>query len=279
MMKNTVVAMTFVAMILAVMSQAQGTLVYWEDFGYAPSASIDGVGGWSNANNTVGVSATGLNYPGLRTQGGAANRPGGAGDSGAGNYATKNPAGVADLFNSTNSVFYQTMLIGDTQDPSNNSPHANLWIMQDNGSSYWNDDGITIDTTGGATVRVNIHKFGVGETGVSYTPTAGTKLYALRYTMKAGDDDVAFILNPDLETLADSDFDSAPTASGELTDATNALDHFIVYFAGGGTDTLLDEIRFGTTLADVIPGPVVPEPASLTLLGLSGLMMLRRRHA
>ena len=97
--------------------------------------------------------------------------------------------------------------------------------------------------------------------------------------MKAGADELAFILNPDVATLVDSDFDSANTVTGELTDATNALDHFIVYFGGGGANTLLDEIRFGTTLADVIPGPVVPEPASLTLLGLSGLMMLRRRHA
>jgi len=38
----------------------------------------------------------------------------------------------------------------------------------------------------------------------------------------------------------------------------------------------VDEIRIGTTLADVIP---VPEPASVALLGLGGLMLLRRRRA
>ena len=274
MIKNTVVAMTFVAMILAVMSQAQGALTWYEDFQYTPSASIDGVGGWSNSNNTVGISATGLNYPGLGTRGGSAMYSA-TGDSGAGNYATKNPVGVAALFNSTSNVIYASLLVGDTV--GGNSPHSNLWIFQDNGSGGWTDDGVTIDTTGGATPRVGLHKFGGGEAGVgSYSATAGTKLFAVRFTMKSGPDDVAFLLNPDLATLSDSDFDAAPTNSGELT---GNLEHLIMYMAPSGTNTLMDEFRIGTTLADVFPGPVVPEPASLTLLGLSGLMMLRRRHA
>ena len=274
MIKNTVVAMSFVAMILAVMSQAQGALTWYEDFDYPASASIDGVGGWSNSNNTVGISATGLSYPGLGSRGGSA-KYSATGNSAAGNYATKNPAGVAALFNSTSNVIYASLLVGDTV--GGNSAHSNLWIFQDNGSGGWTDDGVTIDTTGGATPRVGLHKFGGGEAGVgSYSATAGTKLFAVRFTMKSGPDDVVFLLNPDLATLSDSDFDAGPTNSGELT---GNLDHIIMYLAPEGTNTLMDEFRIGTTLADVFPGQFVPEPASLTLLGLGGLMLLRRRHA
>ena len=50
----------------------------------------------------------------------------------------------------------------------------------------------------------------------------------------------------------------------------------ITFMAKGATPgDLVDEIRFGTTSADVLP---VPEPGSLALLGLGGLMMIKRRR-
>ena len=43
-----------------------------------------------------------------------------------------------------------------------------------------------------------------------------------------------------------------------------------------GQTSGFDEIRFGTTLADVTPG-AIPEPSSLSLLALASLALLRRR--
>jgi hypothetical protein len=49
-------------------------------------------------------------------------------------------------------------------------------------------------------------------------------------------------------------------------------------FAGNvstATAVIYDEYRLGTSLADVTP---IPEPASLALLGLGGLLMAKRRR-
>ena len=252
-------------------------LVFYEGFDYTPTDEIDGVGGWSNSNDTVGVSATGLTYTGLSVSGGSA-KYNATGDSGTGNFATKTPDDVAALFNSTDSVFDMSLLIGDTADPSNNSPHANLWLLRDD-SGGWLDDGITLDTTGGATPRHSVHQIGTGEDGDNFTETGGTKLFVCRITMKDGDDDLATILNPNLSTLVDADFDSAATATGELTATGDDLDRLILYFAASGEDTLLDEIRIGHTLSSVIPS--APEPVTLAVLGLGGALaiLLRRRRS
>jgi hypothetical protein len=277
-MKTALSLIACVAIVLCTVGQTQAALTYYEGFDYGNNATIDGVGGWANLGDTVGTTATGLTYANLVTTGGAAKRAAIGNGTPSSGSATKTPAGVADLFNSTDSVFYASLLIGDTNDPSNNSPHTNLWIMQDDGFGGANDDGITIDTTGGAAIRINIHQFGGGESGASYAATAGTKLFAIRFTMNVGADSADFILNPDVTTLVDSDFDAATvvTSTGELTDPTGELDRMLIYFATGGATSILDEIRFGTTIAEVFP--VIPEPASLALLGLGGLMMLNRRR-
>ena len=92
--------------------------------------------------------------------------------------------------------------------------------------------------------------------------------------MKSGDDDVAFILNPDLGTWSESDFDSAGTATGELTTTNADLNHALIYFATAGVTTLLDEIRIGTEFSEVF----VPEPATLFVLSLGLVPVLLRRR-
>jgi hypothetical protein len=47
------------------------------------------------------------------------------------------------------------------------------------------------------------------------------------------------------------------------------------YLHNSGGSGSVDEIRFGTTYADVVP--LVPEPAMLSMLALAGTLLLRRR--
>jgi MYXO-CTERM domain-containing protein len=85
----------------------------------------------------------------------------------------------------------------------------------------------------------------------------------------------------DIYTLYQYQLNAGSIAGGTLNEITSIL----VDVNQSTLDTLsltrqvntaYDEIRIGTTLNDVIP---VPEPGSLALLGLGGLLMLRRSSA
>jgi hypothetical protein len=102
--------------------------------------------------------------------------------------------------------------------------------------------------------------------------------------MLAGEDKMSGIMNPDLIGGGDldaADFDAAEDASGEITaTAGQNLDYLgfgIGHWSANshGDKTMLDEIRIGTTLADVIP---VPEPATLIVLSLGLVPVLLRRR-
>jgi hypothetical protein len=55
------------------------------------------------------------------------------------------------------------------------------------------------------------------------------------------------------------------------------VNHFAVLLSTGPQDVYFDELRYGTTLGDVVP---VPEPATLGLMALGGvgLVAMRRRR-
>ncbi|MEJ6571008.1 MAG: PEP-CTERM sorting domain-containing protein [Akkermansiaceae bacterium] len=74
--------------------------------------------------------------------------------------------------------------------------------------------------------------------------------------------------------------DVSGTAVSTMTDTATGwgdMTHFVHSLGADYTGTV-DEIRIGTTMADVTPFTAVPEPSSTALLGLGGIALLLRRR-
>jgi hypothetical protein len=70
---------------------------------------------------------------------------------------------------------------------------------------------------------------------------------------------------------------SGPSVTGTtITTTKDFCLYNVAFYPGSGTNNgSMDELRFGSTFADVVP---IPEPATIGLLGLGGLVLLRRRR-
>jgi hypothetical protein len=145
-------------------------------------------------------------------------------------------------------------------------------------SFFCNEDthgnGATVEFKGGnGTIELKGSFSGTGATSASL---GSTHLYVGRVDFSDADDGDVFTLwiDPELGSTPD-DGDAFLTTTGTLD--MSAADYYpSVYLrAGRGAVTYVDEIRMDTTFADVTP---VPEPATMALLGLGGLAVLRRRR-
>jgi len=95
--------------------------------------------------------------------------------------------------------------------------------------------------------------FKAEKSGTSYTP-------------------VSLFVNPTSD-LEPGSADAVSTAGSGIASLDNFVSRSAFHEAGDAYQ--IDAIRIGTKFEDVVP--LVPEPASMALLGLGGLIMFRRR--
>ncbi len=146
--------------------------------------------------------------------------------------------------------------------------------------------GVGVNSSGNAEIRQG----GAGSTAGSVVATSigtfdvsGTVFIVGRIQdngLGSGKDRVSVYINPLLTSeglnteaaVADFGTNAWFPNSGENLDEL----FFLANLVGQQTGTGFDEFRVGSTWADVTPNTLIPEPASLALMGLGGLLMLGR---
>jgi len=275
-MKRTAIALALVVlglMSLAMVNTAEATLLYYEGFEYDPGPATNPPTPWNRSffggSQSATIEAGSLAYPGLASAGNrlAQNDPVG----GTLSYAVNNTASINQMFSSAG-TYYITFL-------------ANVLRYQGDLDSL---GGPTFEalSTGGKYVRPVIRGMSPGmarielenwpgnveRVSASFATNDQPVLVAVRVVNDggAGGDDVRVVVNPDL-SLGEPDWDNflLQRTADNITDAVASSGRITMNRAND-----FDEIRVATTWAEV----AVPEPASLGLLGLAGLLLLGRRR-
>jgi hypothetical protein len=288
-----VVAMMTIALSVG-FSRAE--LVVYEGFDYAPtdgSVAINGKSGgtgfsgnWSSLGTNGYKVYGGLSYGSLEVSGGATQRPQTSSAARSSRTLLAPASLVADgstmwfsvLMNPVtdkNGIANQsfgTLILGDaafnipvqsSAPPILNSGNAigvGFAGTDDGGTDFANMCIQGVTYKGGVLTQNAAERLKVGNTTVM---VVGKVEWAAN-----GTDDVVSLYN--VSNLAVMPTMAFSTMTVDLDQSV-----FNVIAIGDAETSVFDEIRFGTTYADVVP---VPEPATVSLLVLGGLGLLRRRH-
>ena len=246
---------------------AHAALIAYEGFDIT-SGSINGLAGtgggtatwtsgtWNNTDNVWSAKATGLSYSNLVTT------PGGGFSSGPGNQQTFRQLGAQ----SATGTYWLGYLFNRTTGGGGDSL----------GLSFY--DGASESTFVGQAGNSN---FGFNAPFGNFTSTepivSGNTVFLLaRYVMDgntSGQTSTAhYWINPNISSQP-SDASAVNGTGGTLFRAFSLSQIRLGSFGSQGD---FDEIRIGTTFADVSP---IPEPSTVALLGLGalGLLAMRRR--
>lgn len=215
-----------------------------------------------------------------------------------------NPGELGLGFGRGSRTIYQSFLVDfgnqGTDDPTQYGKRGVEWWNGGVGDSFLSVDLFVNSFSGVNDLSLNVSSSGLGNVplnggGLTLANLSGPHLVVMKFEFNPLDDlgdplDPTGLLNPlddDKVTVYLDPTDSieanwVPAASvtvassGLLISHQGGLANFT--FSGGGhVPGRFDEVRWGDTFADVTP--FVPEPTSLTLLGISlgGLLMGRRR--
>jgi len=286
--------------VLAV-SPASATLLTYEGFDYTASANVTAQTGgsgwrtpvasfpWGTAGTTGTVAASGLTYTGINA-GYTAFAPTGL----AGNYggAFQNQRLLAI---DTGGVYATAGLRGSANYIGGSTVTGTLWGSFLVGASLWGTGSgpqmlFNLGSTAGTGTQASIRQGGaggdiqlldgggggIGATGSILTSSLSTtnpNLIVFRIEFNgASNDTMSVWLNPTAAT------DTASIST--TTQANFVLNQPVLRSVNANGNLVFDEIRFGTTFADVVP-MAIPEPsafAALAGLGALGLAAVRRRR-
>jgi len=243
----------------------QAALILYEGFDYSPigtnvAGQSGGTGAWSGAWDTrVGTSTTGLTYSGLQTTGNALL---------AGNTFQNSRSWDTTGVGADGTSNWFSGLVTVTSDTGQNR------FLFSTGSS---NEGFGFEAIGsGGNYTIVARADGVNGSSASSAVTQNvTSLVIGRIDWSdSGNELVSIWVNP-------ADFSSVAALGVATSTASDEVDNFGQFYPRNANATagqaIYDEIRLGTTLADVTP---VPEPSSLAFLASAGagLFLLRRRQ-
>ena len=289
-MLNKILTLTAAVIVIGLpIGSCYGDLVVYESFSQTPGdldgqAGGTGLNSWNATTGTNAVSVVNpptLTYGDLDNAGGQANVPSSASTSA---WVTTTSA-LADnnLLDDGATLWFSYMFEKASGGGSNE--WAGFAFGTDNLAAAFNGVNMTNGGNGvGVATRndaVNVATWlggGNAAQGSGLSITYGESALVvgkIEWGGTVGDDETITIYTPsttDLGTIG-------PGVSKTVTGFDQTLLDTISFTQrnSGGTQ-IYDEIRFGDTYAAVTPFTVVPEPSSLSLLGLTGLMMIHRRR-
>jgi len=296
-MKNPILLTAAIAAIsLASLGSASATLLTYEGFGYTSAANITGQTGgsgwrtpvatypWGTGGTTGTVAASGLAYTGINAA-----------------YTVFAPTGLAGNYGGafrnqrllaidTGGVYDTAGLRGAGNFIGGSTVTGTLWGSFLVGASLWDTASgpqmvVNLGSTTGTGTQASIRQTGAGSAisltdgsgnGIGATGTIATSalsttnpnLIVFRMVFNgASDDTMSVWLNPTAAT------DTASIST--TTQANFVLNNPEWRSVNANGNLVFDEIRFGTTFADVVP---IPEPSTYVMLlgGIGVLLILRR---
>ena len=258
-MKHTALSSTIAALLLTTVAHAAP--IATEEFIYPPGgiAGQNGGSGFTSVWRGGGtVGAVGQTYPGLFTDGGGFVSNG----DNSGNYRDLGTSYGAD-----GTTIFVSLLISAQAGFSNTNPHyAGLSLLSGGDGNERLFLGQTFQSGNYGFERNGA----VAQVSGEPVSTASTFLVA-EINFLAGADTVSLYINPTVGFAAP---DVIPTTNSV---ADFNFDRIRIQSGFNTAPFKFDEVRIGTTYADVSPAPV-PEPTSMILLGISGAALLARRR-
>jgi len=265
-----------------VASTAQANLLFYEGFDYA-AGDLDGNGGWS-ATSQMQVALSGTDtdtytgtYSSVTTTGGYS-------------FNTTGSGGLANvaLGSSVTSTFTDGSVTWLSFIDSRGTNGANAKGALAIGAAALTGTNMTNPSMVGDGIGIAAHDNNADEaaywsdSGVNVGGTdipGGTgrdRFNIAKITWSAGSDTIEWAFFDAGATITEANFDAASKST-----VSAALDQSTFDTLSLGSNFMhFDEIRIGTTFTDAVSGTVVvPEPTSLALLGLGGLLIARRRRA
>ena len=260
-MKQTVLCTTLAALLLTPVAHA--ALIATEQFSYTAGAIAGKNGGsgftsvWRGGGT---VDAVGQTYPGLATDGGGYVSDG------------NNGANFRDLgstYGADGTTIFVSLLISAQPGFSTTNPDYAGFSFFDGGDARANERFYL-----GQTFRQGVYGFvrdGDSDNLSSASVSTASSLLVLEINFLAGPDNVSLYINPTTGL-------AAPDGTPTIASVTSFnFDRIRIQSGFNAAPFKFDEIRIGTTYADVSPVPV-PEPTSMILLGISGAALLARRR-